>query len=75
MSGAVRRRTVDRMFQVGEPVDLRVEHLQEWREASKRVVLDALRREEQAAKQVERDASAPRGADLGRSLPRRKGSP
>ena len=83
------------MFRVGEPADLRAEHLQEWRDASKRVLrrynawcavsrrdrhelyvafLDALRREEQAAKRVERDASAPGSADPGRSLPRRKGS-
>jgi hypothetical protein len=77
MSGAAGRRTVARMFEVGEPVDLRAEHLQEGRDASKRVLytsfLDALRREEQAAKRVERDA-APGSADPGRSLPRRKGS-
>ena len=66
------------MIQAGEPTNLQVEHMQEWRDASKRVVraykawcastrsdrhrlylafLDALRREEQAARRLERDAS------------------
>jgi hypothetical protein len=73
------------VFSVRAKPDLRAEHLEEWREASRRVMrsykawcaaprgdrhrlhvafLDALRREEQAARQVERDASAP---DRGRA--------
>ncbi len=65
------------MLRVGDSVDLRAEHLQEWRDASRRVTrtykawcagapderhhlhvafLDALRREERAARLVERDA-------------------
>jgi hypothetical protein len=87
MSGVARRRTLARMRQptLGNPAGLRAEHLQEWRDASKRVMrtynawcvasrrdrhvlyvsfLDALRREERAAEQLERDASAPGGAAL-----------
>jgi len=65
------------MYQVGDPPDLRSEHLEAWREDCKQVLrtykawcaagrrdrhahyasfLDALRREERAAQQVERDA-------------------
>jgi hypothetical protein len=65
------------MIQVSEPADPQPEHMQEWRDAAKRVVraykawcastrsdrhrlylafLEALRREEQAARRVERDA-------------------
>jgi hypothetical protein len=65
--------------EVGEPADLRAEHVKQWRHAAKRVprtykawcaagwrdrqdlyvsFLDALRREERAARRVERDASA-----------------
>jgi hypothetical protein len=67
------------VFGVRDATDLHTQHLEEWRNASKRVMrsykawcaaprserhrlhvafLDALRREEQAARQVERDASA-----------------
>jgi hypothetical protein len=66
------------VFRVCDPADLHAQHLEVWRDASKRVVhsyrawcaapreerhhmhvafLDALRREEQAARQVERDAT------------------
>lgn len=78
MSSLDRGPTLVCMTQVSEPTDLHGEHLQEWRDASKRVVraykawcastrsdrhrlylafLDALRREEQAARRLERDAS------------------
>lgn len=76
-SGARRSRTLAHVILVSEAADLHDEHLQEWRDASKRAVdaykawcassrgdrhrlhiafLDALRREEQAARRVERDA-------------------
>lgn len=69
---------------VGDAASLRVEHLQQWRDAAKREArayiawcaasrrdrhnhhlsfLDALRREERAAHQVERDALALAAAD------------
>ena len=75
MSGAARRRTLARMAQAGESLDLRAERIREWRDAGDRVLrayrawcaatrsdrhelqvsfLAALRREEQAACQVER---------------------
>ena len=40
MSCAARRRTLARMIRVSEAADLHAEHLQEWRDASKRVVRD-----------------------------------
>lgn len=76
-SAALRSRTLDQMIRVSEAADLHDEHLQEWRETSKRAVgayhawcasnrgdrhrlhvafLEALRREEQAARSVEHDA-------------------
>jgi hypothetical protein len=95
MIGDARRDSLARVLQptLGHPAALRAEHLQEWRDASKRVMrtykawcaanrhdrhvlyvafLDALRREERAAEQLERDAPARGGAD---PTPRRKGSP
>ena len=75
MSGAARRRTLARMAQAGESLDLRAERIREWRDAGDRALrayrawcaatrsdrhqlhvsfLAALRREEQAACQVER---------------------
>ena len=86
MSGAPRRRTLARMAQAGESVDLGAERMREWRDAGDRVLhayrawcaatrsdrhelhvslLAALRREEQAACQVER-AEVP----VDRRLPR-----
>jgi hypothetical protein len=80
MSGAARSRTLGHMIQVSEAPDLHAEHLQEWRDASKRVLrtykawcagnrsdrhrlhvafLEALRREEQAARRVESDTVTP----------------
>ncbi len=68
------------VFSLRAKPDVQAQHLEEWRDASRRVMrsykawcaaprserhrlhvafLDALRREEQAARQVERDASAP----------------
>jgi hypothetical protein len=38
MSGLDTRRTLAHMIQVSEPTDLHTEHLEEWRDASKRVV-------------------------------------
>jgi hypothetical protein len=78
MSGADRNRTLGHMFQISEAPDVHAEHLQEWRDASKRVLrtykawcagsrsdrhrlhvafLEALRREEQAARRVASDAA------------------
>ena len=69
--------------ELADPARLRTEHLQEWRDAARRVMrtyhawcaasrsnkaeryrsfLDALRREEMAARQVERDATSVRPA-------------
>jgi hypothetical protein len=76
MSGPAGSRTLAHMTQVSEAPDRHAEHLQEWRDASKRVLraykawcagsrsdrhrlhvafLEALRREEQAARRVESD--------------------
>ena len=38
MNGAARRVKLARMSRVGDPVELRSAHLQDWREASKRVL-------------------------------------
>jgi hypothetical protein len=78
-SGASRSRTLGHMIEVSEAPAPQAEHLEEWRDASKRVLrayqawcagswsdrhrlhvafLEALRREEQAARRVERDTAA-----------------
>jgi hypothetical protein len=79
MNGATQRVMLVRMGRVGDPADLRSQHLQNWREASNGALrsykawcaasrqdrhekqlsfLSALRREERAASQVERDSRA-----------------
>ncbi len=80
MSRAAEGLTLAHMIRVSEAADLHAEHLQEWRDASRRVVrdykawsaagradrhrlhvafLEALRREEQAARRIERDVVPP----------------